>query len=186
MFHHQTPNFGQLVLTSSLFAVKMASDKTPSSKCNSSVILIVISNFCFEFFHPSLLINKQIEGWPTDQVVVRQKQQNRLYEKQCQIDEVNLEKKKRHFCFFSHLCSPWFFIKWARREGPRIFKGSFWNNIWNILWCLSYVKYLKKRDCKFFVSLHLPQIYFQIIYSGICPNKNYWVRKVLWSQSCHL
>lgn len=38
MFHHQTPNLHQLAPTSSLFAVKMASDTTPSSK--SSVVFI--------------------------------------------------------------------------------------------------------------------------------------------------
>ena len=60
VFHHQAPNFHQLTLTSSLFAVKMASDTTFSSK--SSVIFIVIIMFyVWSFF---TFLNKQIEEWP--------------------------------------------------------------------------------------------------------------------------
>lgn len=85
VFHHQTPNFHQLALTSCLLAVKMASDITLSSK--SSAIFIIISNFCaWSLFTVLCCINKKIEGWPMDQMVVQQKQQNRLHEKECQID----------------------------------------------------------------------------------------------------
>lgn len=54
-------------LISGLCAVQMASDGSkPGSK--SSVIFRVTNNFCVWRFSPSLLY--EIEGWPTDQMVV--------------------------------------------------------------------------------------------------------------------
>lgn len=69
---NQIPNLHQLALTSSLSAVKMASDAPPGSK--SSVIFIVTNNFCIWRFSPCLLYN-EIEGWPADQMAVKQNQQ---------------------------------------------------------------------------------------------------------------